>query len=580
MTATRARSSQNSADQLPWDLAGQAMDYLGSQSPVRSESDMVGFGKALGLTARGLAARPVKVSNASVRFATGLARCTATAVERGLGVNRPPTFPVDPRDRRFVDPAWTGNAGFALLQQYFLATNRLAEQLISDAGLGAVTERKARLAASLLLDLVAPTNFLFTNPAALKRAFDTGGSSVAKGAANFVDDLLHNNGRPRQVDSSSFVIGENIAATPCKVVFRNDLMELLQYEPQTERVHATPLLFSPPWINKYYVMDLAPGRSFVEWAVKQNRTVFAISYLNPSADMAGVTLDDYMVKGPKAALDVITEITGAETVDIAGLCVGGALTAITDAYLTQTGDQRVGNLTLLNTMLDYSDPGILGVFTDASTVDQLEEKMTADGFLSGESMAATFNALRANDLIFNYVASNWLMGQDPPAFDILAWNADSTRMPAAMHAFYLRNFYVENKLAAGELQVAGEQIHLGNVKQHCYIVGAENDHIVPWKAAYATTQLVSGPTRFVLTSGGHIAGIVNPPGPKGWYQVSDDTPTTPEAWRKTADKQAGSWWTDWAQWSTATSGDLIEAPQTGSQANPVLGVGPGEYVLT
>ena len=299
MTAPRGHPSQDSSGQSPWEITEQMIEYLGSQLPLRSESDMVGFGKALGLTAHGLAMRPIKVSTAGARYATGLARSTATALERRLGLDRAPTFPVDPCDRRFAEPAWTGNSVFYLLQQYFLATSRLAEQLISDAELDPVTERKARMAASMLLDLLAPTNFLPTNPAALKRAFDTGGASIAKGAANFVDDLLHNNGRPRQVDTSSFIIGENLAATPCKVVFRNDLMELLQYEPQTERVHATPLLCSPPWINKYYVMDLAPGRSFIEWAVQQNRTVFAISYLNPSAEMADVTMDDYMVKGPR-----------------------------------------------------------------------------------------------------------------------------------------------------------------------------------------------------------------------------------------------------------------------------------------
>ena len=271
----------------------------------------------------------------------------------------------------------------------------------------------------------------------------------------FLDDLVNNNGRPRQVDTSGFEVGRNLAATPGKVVFRNELMELIQYAPQTEQVHARPLLCSPPWINKYYVMDLAPGRSFIEWAVQHGRTVFAISYLNPSKDMGGTTMDDYLVNGPQTALDVVQEITGAETIDIVGLCLGGALTAITAAYLTQGNDSRVGTLTLLNTMLDYTEPGVLGNFTDERTVEKLIKKIAKSGTLEGTSMAGTFDILRANDLIFNYVVSNWLMGQDPPSFDILAWNGDSTRMPAAMHAFYLRNFYVRNKLAAGTLEIAG-----------------------------------------------------------------------------------------------------------------------------
>jgi polyhydroxyalkanoate synthase subunit PhaC len=329
-------------------------------------------------------------------------------------------------------------------------------------------------------------------------------------------------------------------------------------------------------------MDLAPGRSFIEWAVQHGRTVFAISYRNPSAEMSGVSMDDYLVHGPHTALDVIQEITGAETVDMAGLCLGGALTAITDAYLRQAGDSRIGTLTLLNTMLDYSEPGALGTFTDRRTVDKLERKMRREGVLEGRSMAGTFDVLRANDLIFNYVVSNWLMGQDPPAFDILSWNADSTRMPAAMHAFYLRNFYVENKLATGALEVGGRVIDLSAIKAPTYVVSAINDHIVPWESSYKTTGLVSGPVRFVLSSGGHIAGIVNPPGPKAWYQVAEgeQAPPSAAAWRSGAERRSGSWWEDWARWSDEHSGPLQDPPAMGSQAHPVLGDGPGTYVLT
>jgi polyhydroxyalkanoate synthase subunit PhaC len=439
------------------------------------------------------------------------------------------------------------------------------------------------MALDLMLDALAPTNFLPTNPAALKRAFETGGVSLAKGARHFVDDLVHNEGRPRQVDTSGFEVGGNLAVTPSKVVYRNDLMELLQFEPQTEQVHAAPLLCSPPWINKYYVMDLAPGRSFIEWAVQHGRTVFAISYRNPSKEMSGVTLDDYLVEGPHTALDVIQDITGAGTVDIVGLCLGGALTAITDAYLKEAGDTRVGTLTLLNTMLDYSEPGVLGTFTDVPTVARLEKKMAREGTLEGKSMAGTFDILRANDLIFNYVVSNWLMGEDPPKFDILAWNADSTHMPAAMHAFYLRQFYVENKLAAGELEIEGKLIDLSVIKSPTYVVSAINDHIVPWESAYKTTGLVSGPVRFVLSSGGHIAGIVNPPAPKAWHMVTETDsalPPTGKAWRSVAERRPGSWWEDWAPWSDVNSGPLQSPPRTGSTRYPVLGAGPGTYVHT
>ena len=362
------------------------------------------------------------------------------------------------------------------------------------------------------------------------------------------------------------------------MVYRNELMELIQYEPQTEQVHATPLLCSPPWINKYYVMDLAPERSFIEWAVQHGRTVFAISYRNPSADMSGTTMDDYLVHGPKTALDVIEEITGADTIDIVGLCLGGALTAITAAYLTQAGDSRIGTLTLLNTMLDYAEPGALGTFTDLATVEKLEKKMAKEGTLPGASMAGTFDILRANDLIFNYVVSNWLMGQKPPAFDILAWNADSTRMPAAMHAFYLRNFYVQNKLAAGELEIAGTTIDLSTIKAPTYVVSAINDHIVPWEAAYKTVGLVSGPVRFVLGNGGHIAGIVSPPGPKAWHLVTETEnalPPTGEAWRGVAERRSGTWWEDWARWSSDELRPAAEAAAHGQPQAPGARRGPG-----
>jgi len=315
--------------------------------------------------------------------------------------------------------------------------------------------------------------------------------------------------------------------------------------------------------------------------VQHGRTVFAISYLNPSKDMGHTSMDDYLLSGPTTALDVVCEITGAETVDMVGLCMGGALTAITAAYLTQGGDARVGTLTLLNTMLDYSEPGALGNFTDEKTVEKLIKKMSRSGTLEGASMAGTFDVLRANDLIFNYVVSNWLMGQDPPSFDILAWNADSTRMPAAMHAFYLRNFYVRNKLAAGTLEVAGRIIDLSAVKSPTYVVSAINDHIVPWESAYKTTSLVSGPVRFVLSSGGHIAGIVNPPNPKAWFLAHDEerpAPGSAETWRETAQRKPGTWWEDWTRWAGETAGDMIDPPTTGNDRYPVLGDAPGRYV--
>ena len=559
----------------------RAADVLAPESNALSNPDDVAqLGDALARAVRQAVGNPTHVANVGLHLAVALAQVPPRTLSQWLsdGDKVPPGL--DPKDRRFSDPAWNGNPFFVALRLAHAAACRSVLELIDPPGVDPLTAKKAHMLASLTLDALAPTNFLPTNPAALKRAFETGGRSLLKGARNFLDDVRTNGGRPRQVDNSSFVYGENTAATPGKVVYRNDLIELIQYEAQTPQVHAAPLLCSPPWINKYYVMDLAPKRSFIEWAVQHNRTVFAISYRNATAEMSGVKMDDYLLEGPKQALDVITDITGADTVDIVGLCLGGALTAITAAYLASSGDERIGSLTLLNTMLDYSDPGALSLFTDAKAVERLEHKMSQSGYLDGVSMSGTFDVLRANDLIFNYVVSNWLLGQSPPAFDILAWNADSTRMPAAMHGFYLRKFYVENSVALGQLELAGRHIELGDIKHNVYVVSAENDHIVPWRSGYATTQLVAGPARFVLSSGGHIAGIVNPPGPKNWYLAADEVPADPDEWRRCATRHQGSWWEDWSNWSAAIAGDLVEPPPMGSDSYPAVCDAPGTYIST
>jgi polyhydroxyalkanoate synthase subunit PhaC len=564
----------------PAEHAEQAASVLAPESGLLADLDIAGLGRSLGLVFRGALGNPAQAATAWARYALRLAQIPPAALSSWLGGPAAPPVPLDPKDRRFADRTWSDNPAFHALRMSYQAFADVMDEMVTAAKLDRIQDTKARLITSLLVDALAPTNFLPTNPAALKAALETGGASVAKGTRNFVDDLLHNGGRPRQVDTSKFVFGQNLAATPSKVVYRNDLMELLQYLPQTPQVHQAPLLCSPPWINKYYVMDLAPRRSFIEWAVQHERTVFAISYRNPSADMSGVTMDDYLIHGPRQALEVIRQITQAETVDIVGLCLGGALTAITDAYLTTTGQEEIGNLTLLNTMLDYSEPGVLAAFTDTDTIRRLEKKMAKEGGLAGKTMSGTFDMLRANDLIFNYVVSNWLLGQDPPAFDILAWNSDSTRMPAAMHAFYLRNFYLENRLAQDQLTLGGKLIKLSDVKHPAYIVGAENDHIVPWKSAYASTRLLSGPVRYVLSSGGHIAGIVNPPGPKGWYVVGSDHPASADEWRQQATRHDGSWWEDWAIWSAGNSGPLIDPPPTGSHKYNALYDGPGKYIRT
>jgi len=560
-----------------WQAAEAAAEALAPEAAEFASLDMAGFGESMLAVLMRAAGHPGDAASAMLRFWTSLARIGPVASARWLGSAAEPPVPAGD-DKRFADRSWNDNPGFFAVRQAYLATAQLAHDLLAAGAGDTVADAKAELATGFLLDALAPTNFLLTNPAAIKRAMETGGASLAAGARNFLDDLLSNGGRPRQVDTSSFAIGENLAATAGKVIFRNELMELIQYAPQTPKVRSVPMLASPPWINKYYIMDLAPGRSFIEWAVQHERTVFAISYRNPDASMRGVTLDDYLIHGPRAALDVIEDITGAPKVDITGLCLGGALTGMLAAYLAGTGDDRIGSVTLLNTMLDYSEPGALGAFTDERTVARLETEMAAKGYLDGSQMAGAFDLLRANDLIFGYVVSGWLMGQQPPAFDLLAWNADSTRMPAAMHSFYLRCLYLRNELARGEMELAGQHLSLSEVKNDCYVVGAVNDHIVPWHASYQATRLLGGDVRYVLSSGGHVAGIVNPPGPKAWYEAADRNPAEADGWRAAATRHSGSWWEDWTKWAQGRAGDRVRPPAMGSSHYPVLADAPGDYV--
>jgi polyhydroxyalkanoate synthase subunit PhaC len=566
------------AQENAWQEGVAAAEALAPETDLIAQLDPADFGRSfLSVIARA-AGRPAEVAAAGLQFGTTLARIWPVATSRWLGSEVAPPIPFDARDRRFADPAWDDNPGYFAMRQAYLAARRLSEDLLAAGRGDPMADQKTQIAVGFSLDALAPTNFLPTNPAAIKKAFETGGASLLAGASNLLNDVAHNGGRPRQVDTAPFELGRNLAATPGRVVFRNHLMELIQYAPQTKRVHSVPLLASPPWINKYYVMDLAPGRSFLEWAVQHRRTVFAISYRNPDASMSSVTLDDYLIHGPRAALDVISDITGSSKIDIVGLCLGGALTAMLAAYLTETGDDRIGSVTLLNTLLDYSEPGVLGAFVDEQTISRLETEMARTGVMEGSKMAGTFDLLRANDLIFNYVASNWLMGQSPPAFDILAWNADSTRLPAAMHSFYLRSMYAQNQLAKGELEIAGQLLSLPDVKSDTYLVGAVNDHIVPWPSSYKATGLLGGTVRYVLSSGGHIAGIVNPPGPKARYEAGEHNPQTPAQWREAAERHDGSWWQDWTSWADKRAGRLGPPPPMGSEDYPALGEAPGDYV--
>ena len=554
----------------------------GSPDPdwgLGATADPVALGAAIAALGKKLASDPGLVAGAMLRFATGLAEVGAVVAARTVGASTEGPIEPDPRDTRFSDPAWEQNPGFYGLRQCYLLWGRTMKELATaakDEKLGV----KAEFAVGQMVDALAPTNFLLGNPTALKRAFETGGASVARGAAHFARDVTIHGGWPQQVDTSALTLGEDLAATPGKIVYRNRLIELIQYAPATETVYETPILLSPPWINKYYVMDLAPGKSFAEWAVSHGHTVFCISYRNPDESYREIGFEDYLREGPLAAVDVVQEITGAKQVNVVALCLGATLAAVLLAHLARNkaGRERIRSATLLNAFVDFSEPGPLGVFVDAGTVGRLEQRMAKRGYLDASEMAGAFNLLRANDLIWRYVGSNWLMGEDPPAFDILQWNADSTRMPARMHSEYLRWMYLENRLAKGTLEIDGRKVSLGKSPVELYILAAREDHITPWRGSYLTTRLAGGPVRFVLTSSGHIAGIVNPPGPKRKHWLNDAVPHDPDEWLAGATEVAGSWWEDWATWAASRAGERQAPPSMGSARHPPLEDAPGSYV--
>ncbi len=556
-----------------------AAEALGPEADLIARHDPMSFGRALAQAGAAVATSPVQALQAGLRFTGHLAAAGSHLAGRALGLPAPADLLAPaPKDSRFADPAWETNPWFFAQRQAYLAWSGLMHELATAGDLDRPTADKAAFAVGLIVDALAPTNFLLSNPTALRTAVDTKGLSVLKGVGNLCHDVATNGGWPRQVDETAFEVGRNLACTPGKVVFRNDLMELIQYVPHTETVYSVPLLLSPPWINKYYIMDLAPERSFAEWAVRQGHTVFAISYRNPDETMRDVALDDYLVHGPRRALDVVAEITGSTEANMVGLCLGGTLTVMFLAHLAASGDRRVRSATLLNTLVDFSEPGPLGAFTDPVAIGRLEKRMARKGFLEAADMGNVFNALRANDLIWSYVANSWLMGRNPPAFDILSWNADGTRMPAAMHSFYLRSCYEQNQLARDEMTLAGTPLRLGDIGADIYIVGAVEDHIAPWRSSYASTGLFDGPVRFVLTSSGHIAGIVNPPATKRQYWTQEDLPVDPDAWLAGAAVHDGSWWQDWADWMQTRSGPRRKPPALGSATHPPSADAPGDYV--
>jgi len=558
--------------------AGGRLGDVVSPSWLVARVDPMNFAGALAETAVAVAAHPGTAVTATAQLAGAALRAAADAVP---GTRVPGTRAPGARsaDRRHRNPAWEDNPWYALCRREHEVLAGWARTVIEDVELGPVARRKLAFLVEQAVVAADPVNWPWSNPDVPAAALRTGGRSVLRGLRNLVRDVAMNGGMPRQVAADACVVGHDLAATPGAVVFRNDLVEVIQYAPTTPTVHRTPLLLSPPWINKYYVMDLAPGRSFAQWAVEHGRTVFAMSYRNPDGAQRDLTLSDYLQQGLFAALDVVEEITGESRADVAALCLGGTLATAGAAWLAARGDRRIASLTLLNTMLDYSEPGPLGVFTDARTVDRLARRMRATGYLPASSMKAVFDALRPADLVWRYVLDGWWLGEDPPAFDLLAWNVDSTRMPAAMHTEYLAELYVENRLAAGTMELAGERLDLGAVRCDTYVVGAETDHIAPWRSVYAGARLLGGDVRFVLTTAGHIAGVVNPPSARSAHRVGTrPLPAAPDDWFAAAARRPGSWWEDWAVWAGERAGPQAPPPPLGSTAHPAIEEAPGSYV--
>ncbi|GAY10486.1 alpha/beta hydrolase [Pseudonocardia sp. N23] len=531
--------------------------------------DVVG---TLAGAALAVAGSPSAAVAATTRLAGGSLHALAAVTGSG-------DAPAPPPDRRHSHPAWETNAWYAFLRREHVLLAEWAHAVAAGTELGPGASRKLAFVLDQAVAAADPANWPLTNPEVPAAALRTGGRSILRGLRNLVRDVATNGAAPRQVPRDALLVGRDIAATPGKVVFRNDLVELVQYAPTTATVHRTPLLLSPPWINKYYVMDLAPGRSFAQWAVDHGRTVFALSYRNPDAAHRDLTMSDYLRDGLLAALDVVEDVTGESRADVAALCLGGTLATAAAAWLAARGDRRIGTLTLLNTMLDYRDPGPLGVFTDARSVARLERRMRGPGFLPASAMKATFDSLRPEDLVWRYVVEGWWLGEDPPVFDLLVWNADSTRMPAAMQTEYLAGLYVENRLATGRMELAGELLDLGAVRQDTYVVAAETDHIAPWRSVHAGARHLGGDVRFVLTTSGHIAGVVNPPSPRAAHRIgTGPLPADADTWRDAAERRSGSWWEDWAVWAGERAGPMRPPPPTGSSDHPPLDDAPGRYV--
>ncbi len=486
-----------------------------------------------------------------------------------------------PKDRRFADKAWENNPMAAFSAAAYLLNTRTLMGLAAAVQADAKTRARIRFAVEQLTAAAAPSNFLAFNAEAQQKAIESQGESIAKGVTNLIHDLRQ--GHVSMTDESIFEVGKNVATTEGAVVFENDLFQLIEYKPLTDKVYEKPFLLVPPCINKFYILDLQPDNSLIRYAVAQGHRTFVVSWRNPDASLAHKTWDDYIDDAVIKAITVTQDITGAKSINALGFCVGGTMLGTALAVLAARGEKPVASATFLTSLLDFSDTGILDVFIDEAFVKYREQEMGQGGLMKGKDLSSTFSFLRPNDLVWNYVVGNYLKGETPPPFDLLYWNSDSTNLPGPYYAWYLRNTYLENKLVkAGQALVCGEKVDLGLVDMPVYIYGSREDHIVPIGGAYASTQVLPGKKRFVMGASGHIAGVINPPAKKKrshWLRADGKLPQAHAEWLAGATEQAGSWWTDWSQWLVSHAGKQIPAPKTyGKGKYKAIEAAPGRYV--
>lgn len=552
-----------------------------------ANGDPFQVGPAMTSVMTSLAQNPEKVIEAQTDLMTGYMSLWAEMTRRSLGVETEED--TAPKDKRFSDPRWQQNLVFDMMRKSYLLSSTWLNNLVSSVeGVDPLHKRRAEFFTKLITDAFSPSNFLMSNPAALDTLIASNGESLVKGMQKFADDLARGDGKLKisQADYAHFKVGENVATTPGKVVWRGPLFELLQFNPTTDEVRETPLLIFPPWINKYYILDLQSKNSLIKWLTDQGFSVFVVSWVNPGAELKDVTFEDYMFGGIYKAVSLVREQTGAPKVNTVGYCIGGTLLGVALAHMAAKGDDSVGSATFFTAQHDFSEAGDLLLFTNESWLKELERQMdAAGGVLPGAAMADTFNSLRANDLVWSFFVNNYLMGKDLTAFDLLCWNSDQTRMPKALHMYYLRKFYNENALSQGQLTIGGVDIDLKNIKIPVFEQSGREDHIAPPGSVFKSARLFGGPVTFVMAGSGHIAGVVNPPAAQKYQHWINELsnakglPETLEAWQKDAVEYKGSWWEYWARWLHDKSGPMVPArdPSKG-KFKPDMDA-PGSYVL-